>query len=107
MDYQGYDINMSDFTKISKEARDRIESDKIVRCWIKSGCLPCSHESDMEQMYDRVSSKGKDEGASDVSKLFRYFNIVPGDESLALKFGDEFEDWVDVESSPECRLAII
>ena len=53
--YQGYDANMSDVTKISKEARDKIESDKIARCRIKSRCLPCSRESDMEQMFGRVS----------------------------------------------------
>ena len=42
-----------------------------------------------------------------MSKLLGHLNTVSGDEGLVPKFGDEFEDWVDVESSAECRLAII
>ena len=61
----------------------------------------------MEQMYDRVSSKGKDEGMTEVSKLICYLYFVPGVEGLVPKFSDKFEDWVDVEICAECRLAII
>ena len=51
--------------------------------------------------------KEKGEVVSDVSKLFRRLNIVPGDEVLVPKFGNQFEYWFDVESSAECRPAIV
>ena len=58
-------------------------------------------------MYGRVSSKGKDEGVSDGSRVFRHLNIVPRDDDLVPKFGGKFEDWIDIEGSAKCRLAII
>lgn len=110
---EGFDPHMLDVTNLVKETWDLVSKETVVRCWLKSRCLPECLQGELSSHYSNV---GISTSPHDVEKIVQCMEKLSlevhrsdplYDQTREQVTSEDVRKWLTIESDEDVRLGMV